>query len=299
MGREHERGSLVWPLLLILVGSVILLNNIGTTSIDLWGALLRLWPVILMAVGIELLIPRRSIWGTLVALALILAVFAIAYFGMTGIQAAAPAGERIEQSIGGATAADVILEPAVGSIEVGGGAASGLLIEGTVVPLSGERIDTQVGVEENRASVTIASTGSRGGFLVFPSSRGRWDLSLSEVIPLTVRANLGVGTMTLDLSRVRVEEIVAEVGVGRLEVYLPAGPGTQVRLNGGVGATVIWLPAGARAQIEAAHDLAGLSLPSGAEERDGFIYTGGADADSADLHLAIEQAIGSISIRQQ
>lgn len=296
---HRQRSGLIWPLLLILVGGVILLNNLGVTSIDLWQAALRLWPVILMAIGIELLIPRRSIWGTLLALALILVVFAAAYFGMEGARSSPLAGERIELPVGEASSAHLDLRPAVGSVAVGGGAAAGLLIDGSIVPLSGEQINSQVDVQDGVASASVESVGSSGGFLVFPSSRGRWDLSVTGSIPLTLRANMGVGTLSLDASSLHVDEIAAEIGVGQLEVYLPAEARTQVRLKGGIGVTIVWLPAGARAQIEASHDLAGLSLPPGAVERGGYVYTGGATAESADLHLAIEQSIGSISIRQR
>lgn len=296
---HRERNGLIWPLLLILVGGVILLNNLGVTSIDLWQAALRLWPVILMAIGIELLIPRRSIWGTVLALVLILAVFAVAYFGMEGVDTRAPAGERIELPVGEAESANITLKPAVGSVQVGGGANAGMLVDGSVVPLSGEEISSRVEVQDGVASASVESVGSSGGLLVFPSSRGRWDLSLTGSIPMTLRANMGVGTMSLDVRSLHVEEIAAEIGVGQLEVYLPVEARTQVRLKGGIGVTIVWLPAGARAQIEATHDLAGLSLPPDAVERDGYIYTGGATAESADLHVAIEQSIGSISIRQR
>jgi hypothetical protein len=299
MAREPERGGLIWPLLLILVGGIILLNNIGITSIDLWDATLRLWPVILMAVGIELLIPRRSIWGTLLALVLILGIFALAYFGMSGIQVTPAAAQRIDQPLAAATTANLVFGPAVGSVEITGGTSAGALVSGTVVPLSGERVETRAVTDGDTASVTVETSGSSGGILVFPSSRGRWELSISEAIPLTVRADLGVGSLTLDLSQVQATEIAAEIGVGRLELYLPSGSGTQVRLKGGLGSTVVWLPVGAAAEIDVAHDLATLSLPEGTRESGGFIYTGGANAESANLHLAIEQSIGSVSVRQR
>ena len=70
-----------------------------------WWTLLRLWPVLLIALGIELLVGRRSAWGSLVAVALIVLVFVAA---LTLSIARTPAltvaaDEHIAQPLQGAT----------------------------------------------------------------------------------------------------------------------------------------------------------------------------------------------------
>jgi hypothetical protein len=60
---SHHRGGLVGPVLLVGLGLIFLGQNLGWVREDIWLSLLRLWPLILVAAGIDLLIPRRSIWG--------------------------------------------------------------------------------------------------------------------------------------------------------------------------------------------------------------------------------------------
>ena len=54
MDSHHDRGGLVGPILLIGLGLVFLLTNLGMLSTSIWGVLLRIWPVILIAIGVDL-----------------------------------------------------------------------------------------------------------------------------------------------------------------------------------------------------------------------------------------------------
>ena len=47
-----------WGILFILVGVLLLLNNIGQLSWDVWVDIANLWPLILIAIGVSLLINR-------------------------------------------------------------------------------------------------------------------------------------------------------------------------------------------------------------------------------------------------
>lgn len=53
---QHRRhGSLTWGLIFILVGVVFLLSNFGAVSPDIWNQLSRLWPIIIILIGVETL----------------------------------------------------------------------------------------------------------------------------------------------------------------------------------------------------------------------------------------------------
>ncbi len=54
------KSRLVGPLILILIGVVFLLQNLGIGHFDLGHLISKWWPLILIAVGISLLIKRNS-----------------------------------------------------------------------------------------------------------------------------------------------------------------------------------------------------------------------------------------------
>jgi len=112
--RRSSAGRYVFPLLLVAVGVILLLNNLGVIPWTIWIALGQLWPIVLILLGVELLLGRRSAWlGTAVAAVVIVAAFAIA-LGLT-----------FTQSQSGASAA--LFQPQTANLPLAG-ATSGLML---------------------------------------------------------------------------------------------------------------------------------------------------------------------------
>jgi hypothetical protein len=59
---EHRhRGSLTWGLILILVGVMFLLSNFGIVPNVDWGQVARLWPVVIILIGIDTLMGQSEV----------------------------------------------------------------------------------------------------------------------------------------------------------------------------------------------------------------------------------------------
>ena len=69
-----RRYEVVGPVFMIVLGTVFLTHNIGILGWGAWDTLWRLWPVLLVAVGIEILVGRRSLWVSLVAVSVIVVI---------------------------------------------------------------------------------------------------------------------------------------------------------------------------------------------------------------------------------
>ncbi len=72
--KPTRRASALGPLFLITVGIVFLLNNLGVLDWSIWQSLVRLWPILLIAAGLDLLIGRRSVLGFVIAVGASLAL---------------------------------------------------------------------------------------------------------------------------------------------------------------------------------------------------------------------------------
>jgi hypothetical protein len=73
--KRRRRSSIVLPSVLILLGILLLLQNLGFVDWNVWMAIARFWPLILIALGLELILGRGSV-STSVILIIILIIIA-------------------------------------------------------------------------------------------------------------------------------------------------------------------------------------------------------------------------------
>src|SRR5512136_3449689 len=72
---QHQRGvRLFWPIILIGVGAILLLSNLGVIPGNPWTTILQLWPVLLIALGLEILLGGSTGWRAVVSALLGLAL---------------------------------------------------------------------------------------------------------------------------------------------------------------------------------------------------------------------------------
>jgi hypothetical protein len=57
---HRHRRSLVGPVILIGLGMIFLMDNLGLLDRTVWALLGTVWPLLLVAIGLDLLFGRRS-----------------------------------------------------------------------------------------------------------------------------------------------------------------------------------------------------------------------------------------------
>src|SRR3972149_1722466 len=268
MGRPHRRGGLLGPMILVGLGVILLLNHLGLLEWNIWEALLRLWPVLIIGAGLDLLIGRRSIWGSLLVIVLVLGVAAasIALYEGGTLGAGRLEREAIEVPLGEASQGTVEIDFSVGRLEVNESDNPDLFAEGAAALQEGENLQSVARTEGDTIFYSLSSdvhewTGV-GLFGSWMDSRV-WTLELNPEIPLTLTIDTGVGEMQIDLSGLHLNEL---------------------GLNGGGGGT--------------GGGLAPVSAPSDYERREGmYISPNYASADSQ-VEVEISAGVGAIVIRE-
>ncbi|HZW27869.1 MAG TPA: hypothetical protein VFF08_05420 [Trueperaceae bacterium] len=282
----------VWPLLLIAGGALLFAMNLGWLSWDLLWGLWYLWPLALVAVGVDVLLRGRYrllvMAGTLVAAALI-------YAGTSGTFGA-PALQgpmEVSQGLEGATRAEVSLSTGVTRLDVRGDAGADLLVAGTVTPLRGETIERSFAVD---AGVARFSLDSEGTFRSPPFGRGGvWELTLTGRVPMTLDVDTGVGEAVLDLSALRLERLEVSTGVGAATITLPRGS-YSAAIDTGVGAATIRVPEGVEVRLTTSRGIGAISVPSDLG-RDGDVYaTAGYGSASERLDISVDSGVGAVQV---
>ncbi len=86
MENKHREFSIFWPVLLIAIGTVLFLNNIGSISGTTFETLVKLWPLLFIIGGIDGLINRHGFVGPVLGIGLGI-IFLLGNFGYLTISA--------------------------------------------------------------------------------------------------------------------------------------------------------------------------------------------------------------------
>jgi hypothetical protein len=284
---------------LIIIGIVLLLNNLGWTAISVWD-LLRLWPILLIAGGLELLIGRRSRLGSVLVLLVMLAMLAGGLW-LLGSWRPLSLAERTEVSepLRGATDAEVEVDFGVGTLTLGSMPESGDLIRGTVDLHRGERLEREASIVGNTAHVALRSIGNWSVPVFGWEGDKRWALQINRDVPVKLTASAGVGDVSLDLKSLRLSELDLDMGIGRATVLLPARGDLDARIETGIGELIVKVPEGVGVRIQASAGLGNVSVPAGYRRQDdAYVSSGYAGAESR-IDLVLEAGIGRITVQER
>lgn len=300
MSNRRRGGSLVGPVILIGLGIVFLLNNLGILAWSAWEVALHLWPVLLIAAGLDLIIGRRSAWGAVVGAVLVLAVSAGALwlFGADVELGQRVPGEEIRQALGGTTRAEIVIARGNGVLRIEALPESDSLIEGTVNQGRGERVTRDFAVKGRLATFTLRSEGPTWGpFIGDRGSDRTWNLGLSPDVPLHLNVDLGVGESNVDLSNLMMDDLEVSLGIGRVSVTLPDEGRFRAKVDSAIGETIVVIPDGLAARIHFSTGLASRNLPAGYQAHDDVYTSSGYESADDRVDLEVRQAIGNITIR--
>jgi hypothetical protein len=295
-----QRRSIVGPVFLIGLGVVFLLANYGYLALNVWELVFRLWPILLIAIGLDIVIGRKSFLLSLVGLVIALALLAGALwlFGVRVESGQVLNSEQISQSLDGASAARLTIAPAVGSLRLTSMSSPDGLVSGTVRRVGNETITSNYDVSGGTAVYTVRGTG--GVFLSIPaggSNQWNWDLALTPEVPIDLNSNLGAGEALIDLTGLDIQALNVNLGLGQTTVVLPDQGQFEGKVDGAIGQTVIRIPQGMAVRIQADTGIANINVPSDFERQNDTYTSPGFDGAQNRIELQVGQAIGNIEVR--
>jgi hypothetical protein len=303
MERPTRRRGLLGPLVLIGLGVIFLLNNLGILSWSVWATLIRLWPVLLIGFGLDLLFGRRSLLGSVLVVLVVATIVVVAIWGYSPAPliagTAAATSEEITQPLNGATRADVQIGFGMGNLRVGALSQSTQLVEGTLVLNPGEKVTRDFSLNGDTAVYHLKSQ-TLGGvpFSGWSGDDHEWDLRLNDGIPTKLQINTGVGTNNIDLSQLSITDLDVRGGVGRSLITMPARGSLQGRVEGGVGEVVVMVPSGMAARIRVNAGLGGVDVASKYQKQGDVYVSSGYDAAQNRLDLRVNGGVGRIIVQE-
>ena len=306
--RQRRRGGVVGPLILIFVGCVFLLQNTGYLPPNFWLNLWRLWPLVLVLAGIELLLAHRVPWAILAGLAaIVLAVGAIATNANLAHTPPAAVVSRSNQiDLGSATQAAITLHFGAGQLDVGPlvqPAPATQLASMTYDGPSDQAPEPRYTVGGGGIGQLEYQTGRTSAvpFVGGGSGTPRLSLDLSPSVPITsLTVQTGATDARLDLSSLQVNNLDMSVGAAATWVRLPQINGlSTVHISGGAASITLEVPQGVGASIRHRGGLSTVTVDTTRFPQVGEGVYRSPDYDSATskVEVTLETGVTSIQVR--
>lgn len=300
----RRRSSLVFAFVLIAIGVLFLIANLRP-DFDPWPFLSHWWPVLLIVLGVAKLIDRArsdqgSSGGGWVSGGLIVFVAFIVLIGMAVSRGHADSTVHHEtKSVESQSSTSVVahLEMPSGELELSGGSQRLLDADFTYTENEGT---PNVSFHPSSSSGDLEIT-QHGGGVHIGRDENRWDLKLSNNLPMELNLNMGAGEGDLHLNDLQITRLEIHMGAGELNLDL-SGSGRKNNLtgeiHGGAGEATIRLPRDIGVQVRASGGLGSISA-DGLHEN-GDEYTNDAWGKSpVSIRLNVEGGVGSINLIQQ
>jgi hypothetical protein len=260
--------AIFWALILIFVGFVLLLGNLGIISVS-WTVI---WPLLLIAFGGWL------IWGTLIA-------------PRRPVEM-----EDANIPLEGATRANVRIEHGAGILRLTDGAPDDMLMTGSFAGGLDYRTD------RNGDTLAVKMGVPGGNWFVGPwnwRSGYEWDVQFNEQTPMRLRVDAGASRTELDLTDLLIAELSLHTGASDTRITLPAHAGlTTAKIEAGAASVDIHVPGGVAARIRTESGLATIDIDPTRFPRSGNTYQS-PDYETAEnkIEMKINTGVGAVHVR--
>jgi hypothetical protein len=197
--------------------------------------------------------------------------------------------------LGEARSVRVETRMSAGELRLGGG-APGLLDARFRTNVESWRPEVNYSLEGSRGLLRIEQPRRRG--VSWGRAENKWDIRLTDQVPLEIEARFGAGQADLSLGELDLQGLNIDMGVGDLTLDLAgySGGGFSGRVKGGIGHGALYLPrdVGVRVTVEGglgSIDAVGFLV-------DHRVYTNEAyERSGTKIELRVEAGIGSLELR--
>ncbi len=294
-------------LTLIAIGGILLANTTGVLPWSVWVSIISLWPIALIAAGIDIIgTSTRRTWVRVIAGLLTLAALLYGAFvmppGTWGFAAVSSVGRQ------GLTSYS-FTEPRSAAVTTGrarinaGATRLSLAAGDSLATLTGEgpatlRPSLAAAVSGGTADVSV-SFGERVAILPGFGAKDRMNVTLDRDVRWSdVAVNAGAVQMDLDLTGLKIDSLSANIGASASTVTFPADQTCRAQVNGGACSIICRVPRGAKVTLEVRGFPVATSVPAGFARSGGAFGNGtwSRDGTAGDITIAVAAGAASVDV---
>jgi len=298
-----KTGRVFWGVLLLVIGGLFLLNNLGWYYPD-WSGIWRFWPVVLILWGISALVPNQKvkwIFSAFMAVLLGMILFWMFSFGWIDSDGTFVRGKAKTQYMNQTYSPDI--KRAVLDVETG---ATRIEIDGTTSDLVEVESRSHFGEYE----LTTSQTGDAANVdLSFQTDRVHWGfgsgrrnftrIKLHPEVMWDLVMKIGAAKAELNLSEFKSERIRIEAGAASIRLRLgDHSPETSVELRTGVAAVIIEVPTDVGCRVEIDAPLSKKSFQGLRKIEDGLYETDNYASAEKKINIEIDAGVSKLVVKR-
>ena len=314
-----NKEKLSWGLILLFVGGVLLLENLGVIDFY-WRSVFNMWPIILIVIGVNLLVPKRGIGP---AISVVVTIAALSFLAFRGTfpphshwwtfdnndwksekRMSNDSGQTREKTSGMFTQEyDSAITTA--NLHIKGGAVAYEIDGRTDKLFQAEAISTFGG---HHLKTTTTGTEADLIFRMRDTGKGDWNMrsnenrakiSLNNKPIWRISLDMGAGTAEFDLTEYKVARLSFKGGAASFEAKLgmPVDE-TVVTAESGAASVEIEIPRAAACRINVKSGLSSKDFPGFNRQADGSYTTEGYEDASNRFVVNLKGGLSSFSVKR-
>ena len=264
-----RRGQLFWGIVLLLIGGIMLANEMGVRLPNNMSLMQLFWPLALIFAGGWVL-------------------FGVLFRGNVET-------ENASIDLQGANNAYLKISHGAGELKIHSGANINEIAHGTFAG----GLEYKAARNGDKLEVRMKPARDFMDFPFFGShTQLDWDVALNSEIPTALELSLGANKSMLDLRDMNITDLKLETGASDTRLTLPARGRFRADFDFGAASLEVIIPDGLSARIRASLGAADMKIDESRFPRNGSYYQS-PDYDSAAnaVDMTIDAGAASISIR--
>ncbi len=300
-------GKTSFGLVVVFIGVFILLDNLNVLTFD-WFAVVYFWPVLIILIGINILLPKKMEGQILSIMATVIVLIFFAYQGLksSGTKWSLTQGEEeavTETNKMSLLSRDYDENVSFAELNISGGAVGYKISEAT---------DKLINIEASSSfsSFALSSILTDGkAVLDFTQKEGhergkRLGRNNHAVIQLNpapiwdVNLNIGAGTADFDLKSFKIRNLEIDGGVSSIKVAMgmPAEEISKIDFEGGMSSLDIEIPKQVACVIYVDAALSSLKFPGFIKQENGTYRSDNYNESLKRIEIKLENGLSSIRV---
>lgn len=295
--------KIFWGLLIIFVGVCLLMVNFGLMSSESFEQIWRLWPVVLIALGLSIMArgSNKVVSGFLGILSFVILIgFFVAFLH--------PATRPLLTKEVAETQKTIIAEPlnedaTSAKIEISTGAANLDISGGSSQLIEGEVDSNFVSVETSRSQsnkIDNFKLNSKGTSFPFFHGKNDWRLSISDQIPSELLINAGAVDANIDLAKTKTTKFTYKAGATTADIKFGKEMDLiEAEINVGASTVTLNIPQEVGIKITAKTGATSNNFTAFGLERNGDIYQSKSyDTFAKKIEINLQTGASSIELKK-